>query len=172
MSKELPPSRVAEQFVVRFPDGMRGRIAEAAKANNRSMNAEIVARLEESFAGRASDSTNWQAILQATSLYNKVAMLDMQIQMVKLRLQSLAERHAALGAETALLAKQAKTDHDFELAEAKLQAMRTTEDDMDAVGIELEKIVEERTVVLDQITQLREAITGMQRSASTDLSQN
>lgn len=41
MSKELPPSRTAEQFVVRFPDGMRDRIAEAAKANNRSMNAEI-----------------------------------------------------------------------------------------------------------------------------------
>ena len=49
MSKELPPSRVAEQFVVRFPDGMRGRIAEAAKANNRSMNAEIVARLQSTF---------------------------------------------------------------------------------------------------------------------------
>lgn len=50
MSKELPPSRTAEQFVVRFPDGMRDKIAEAAKANNRSMNAEIVARLQASFA--------------------------------------------------------------------------------------------------------------------------
>lgn len=50
MSKELPPSRTAEQFVVRFPDGMRDRIAEAAKSSNRSMNAEIVARLEQSFA--------------------------------------------------------------------------------------------------------------------------
>ncbi|WP_028310992.1 Arc family DNA-binding protein [Derxia gummosa] len=46
---QKPPSRTAEQFVVRFPDGMRDRIAEAAKANNRSMNAEIVARLEASF---------------------------------------------------------------------------------------------------------------------------
>lgn len=45
-----PPSRTADQFVVRFPDGMRDRIADAAKANNRSMNAEIVARLEESFS--------------------------------------------------------------------------------------------------------------------------
>lgn len=48
MSKELPPSRTAEQFVVRFPDGMRDRIKEAADANNRSMNAEIVDRLEAS----------------------------------------------------------------------------------------------------------------------------
>lgn len=41
--------RGADQFVVRLPDGMRERIAEQAKANNRSMNAEIVARLEWTF---------------------------------------------------------------------------------------------------------------------------
>lgn len=44
-----PPSRTADQFVVRFPEGMRDRIADAAKANNRSMNAEIIQRLEHSF---------------------------------------------------------------------------------------------------------------------------
>lgn len=49
MSKpDQPPSRTADQFVVRLPDGMRDRIAQEAKSNNRSMNAEIVARLEES----------------------------------------------------------------------------------------------------------------------------
>lgn len=47
------PSEQADKFVVRFPDGMRDRIAEAAKAAGRSMNAEIVARLEASFDGRA-----------------------------------------------------------------------------------------------------------------------
>lgn len=35
----------AEKFVVRFPAGIRGRIAEAARCNRRSMNAEIIARL-------------------------------------------------------------------------------------------------------------------------------
>lgn len=55
MSKDLPPSRTADQFVVRFPEGMRDRIASEAKANNRSMNAEIVARLEMSVTGAESD---------------------------------------------------------------------------------------------------------------------
>jgi len=41
-----PPSRTADQFVLRLPDGMRDRIAELAKQNGRSMNAEIVQRLE------------------------------------------------------------------------------------------------------------------------------
>ena len=41
-------SRSADKFVVRFPDDMRDRIAEVAKHNHRSMNSEIVARLESS----------------------------------------------------------------------------------------------------------------------------
>lgn len=43
------PSDRADKFMLRFPDGMREQIAEAAKANGRSMNSEIVARLASSF---------------------------------------------------------------------------------------------------------------------------
>ena len=48
-------SRKLDQFVVRLPDGMRDEIFEAAKKNNRSMNAEIVARLSESVIGKATN---------------------------------------------------------------------------------------------------------------------
>ena len=41
-------SQTAEKFVVRLPRGMRRRIADAARAYHRSMNSEIVARLEHS----------------------------------------------------------------------------------------------------------------------------
>src|SRR5574337_2082462 len=52
MAKDRPvyPSENADKYVVRFPDGMRDLIAETAKRNNRTMNAEIVARLAASFA--------------------------------------------------------------------------------------------------------------------------
>ena len=45
---EVPetPTRDQNKFVVRMPDGMREQIAEAAKQSNRSMNAEIVHRLQ------------------------------------------------------------------------------------------------------------------------------
>ena len=43
------PSKSLPQFVVRFPDGMRERIKESAEQSGRSMNAEIVYRLEQSF---------------------------------------------------------------------------------------------------------------------------
>ncbi len=42
------PSRGSEQFVLRMPDGMRDRLRSEAEANGRSMNAEIVDRLEKS----------------------------------------------------------------------------------------------------------------------------
>jgi hypothetical protein len=51
-----PPSRTADQFVTRLPDGMRDRIAEAAKNNNRSMNAEIVERLSATFTATPMES--------------------------------------------------------------------------------------------------------------------
>lgn len=43
------PSSKQDQYVLRFPDGMRDQIKAAADANGRSMNAEIIARLEQSF---------------------------------------------------------------------------------------------------------------------------
>lgn len=41
-------SRTADKFVVRMPNGMRDRIAEVARNQHRSMNSEIIARLESS----------------------------------------------------------------------------------------------------------------------------
>jgi hypothetical protein len=41
-------SRNADKFVVRLPEGMRKQIAEVAKNYHRSMNSEIVSRLESS----------------------------------------------------------------------------------------------------------------------------
>lgn len=41
--------RESDKFMLRLPDGMRDRIKAAADANRRSMNAEIVATLEEKY---------------------------------------------------------------------------------------------------------------------------
>lgn len=51
----MSESRDLNKFLVRMPEGMRDRIAEAAKVANRSMNAEIVARLEKSFSAGGVD---------------------------------------------------------------------------------------------------------------------
>ncbi len=38
--------RGSDQVKLRLPDGMRDKLKEAAKVNGRSLNAEIIARLE------------------------------------------------------------------------------------------------------------------------------
>lgn len=50
MSKKPYPSEIQDRYIVRFPEGMRDRIAAIAKENGRSMNAEIIARIERSFS--------------------------------------------------------------------------------------------------------------------------
>lgn len=45
-----PTNRDSDKFMLRFPDGMRDRLKEEAAKNGRSMNAEIVSRLEESLS--------------------------------------------------------------------------------------------------------------------------
>lgn len=44
-----PPSRSLDRIMIRLPDGMRERLAKAASELGRSVNAEVVARLEKSF---------------------------------------------------------------------------------------------------------------------------
>lgn len=52
------PSEKQDRFIVRLPDGMRDRIKAAAAENNRSMNAEIVATLEEKYPRPILDDPN------------------------------------------------------------------------------------------------------------------
>ena len=48
MKQAIYSSRTADKFVVRLPDGMRERISDVARNHHRSMNSEIIARLEQS----------------------------------------------------------------------------------------------------------------------------
>lgn len=45
MPKPIFPSRDADKFVVRLPDGLREEVKQAAASNQRSMNNEIVTRI-------------------------------------------------------------------------------------------------------------------------------
>lgn len=44
----MSDSREQDKFVIRLPDGLRPQIAAVARTNHRSMNGEIIVRLERS----------------------------------------------------------------------------------------------------------------------------
>lgn len=86
-------SRTADKFVVRLPDGMRETIAEVAKDHHRSMNSEIIARLERSLAeeeGAAEIHIDTQTLsvgekhmlksFRAMSVFHQKALMDLLTQ--------------------------------------------------------------------------------------------
>ena len=51
-SKPERAPQLADKYVLRMPDGMRDKITALAKANGRSMNAEIVLILQQAIDAR------------------------------------------------------------------------------------------------------------------------
>ncbi len=66
-------SRTADKFVVRLPDGLRNKIFDVAGDNQRSMNGEIVFRLEQSLRDDQVIATQAELIKLLT---RRVAELD------------------------------------------------------------------------------------------------
>lgn len=65
-------SRVQDKFVIRLPDGLRPEIAAVASRNQRSMNGEIINRLERSLSlERVLDQKN-RVIAQLLSRINEL----------------------------------------------------------------------------------------------------
>ncbi|UFS65165.1 Arc family DNA-binding protein [Paracoccus denitrificans] len=63
----VPTGRESDKFMLRLPDGMRDRIKAAAEANKRSMNAEIVAALDDRYPAPPIDSpwlTRFQGVIE------------------------------------------------------------------------------------------------------------
>lgn len=73
-------SRTADKFVIRLPEGMRDQISDLAKCYRRSMNSEIISRLESSLK-RDSNGTNHlpnklEAIYAATLTEAECSILE------------------------------------------------------------------------------------------------
>jgi hypothetical protein len=60
----MSDSRTADKYVLRMPDGLRAQVAAVAKAQHRSMNSEIINRLERSFDTTDLCALQSQLILQ------------------------------------------------------------------------------------------------------------
>lgn len=57
--------------MVRFPEGMRGKLKDQAARNGRSLNAEIVARLDESFGRRSSSDPGLDMLMNDIKHYRE-----------------------------------------------------------------------------------------------------
>lgn len=108
--------RESDKFMLRFPDGMRERIAELAKQNGRSMNAEIIARLESSVSGGADNA----------SLLATIARLNLDLALGEMDKQGLEAEVANLAfylqQASELLLRPLENSDDFRLGLVKIFA--------------------------------------------------
>jgi len=70
------PSTKQDQFMLRLPDGMRDRIKAAAEVNNRSMNAEIVATLEEKYPTPKPESRLISRLQHLIDIFDDIVVSD------------------------------------------------------------------------------------------------
>lgn len=70
------PSEQADKYLLRLPEGMREQLKDAAKQNNRSMNAEIVARLEQSFLAKVHADGSREVSMSRGEYRDLMARLD------------------------------------------------------------------------------------------------
>ncbi len=87
--RPVPVTKSAEKFVVRLPQGMRDRIAEAARQYRRSMNSEIVSRLERSLDGLPlpdprEDATEVPAEPETDSAAQTRSLSEVEVQLINL----------------------------------------------------------------------------------------
>lgn len=90
----IPTNRESDRFMLRLPDGMRDRIKTVAEANNRSMNAEIVATLEKAYPEESVDEAIERFLRIADELI--AAFGDDYPQEVVVRTQKLRDQAHAL----------------------------------------------------------------------------
>jgi hypothetical protein len=85
------PSSKQDQFVLRFPDGLRDRIKAYAEAHGRSMNAEIVRVLEREYPAPWSVYDRIDALLEITTALHRGAGFDEGIEKLVKSVQDTVE---------------------------------------------------------------------------------
>ncbi|MBL4919308.1 Arc family DNA-binding protein [Szabonella alba] len=113
------------QIVIRPPEGMRERIKAAAEANNRSMNAEIVATLEEKYP--------------ATTLE------EIWRELQRRRLKQLLDEHTI----SFFNLSKSETDKERQVWESALEGVRKEFDELTCLGA-----TEENVLYLTKISDL------------------
>ncbi|WP_151796562.1 Arc family DNA-binding protein [Acinetobacter soli] len=67
------------QYNLRWPEGLKEKVAQSAKDHNRSMNADIVARLEQSFEPKKTDKSDLTTEELMEELANRFGGLQINI---------------------------------------------------------------------------------------------
>lgn len=146
------------RITLRIPKDLHRSLSEAADQTSKSLNAEIVARLQGSFQGTG-DRLGEQMDLFLMAVQNRSELLGLRADMIRNKLDTLRARMRAISAESELLIRNATTDADFDAAKSKAQEINGVEQESRALGDELEMIQKERHQLVAQMESIQSAAT-------------
>jgi len=113
--------------MLRLPEGMRALIKEAAESNGRTMNAEIVARLEQTFTGSSTDGA-----LRTLAL--RIAEDEMDLRAAKVDLMvRLLDLHFACGCVMDAVDFNEERGYERPILEDELIDIRLIRDDVEVL---------------------------------------
>ncbi len=88
------PSSKQDQYMVRFPDGMRDELKAIAKRHGRSLNAEIILRLNNSLVREVgTESDLGQAFERISDLEDAVDRQKEEIGRLRSRVEEVCHQH-------------------------------------------------------------------------------
>ncbi|WP_210191469.1 Arc family DNA-binding protein [Ensifer aridi] len=151
--------RRSEQAMIRLPDGMRDKLKEAADTNGRSMNAEIVGRLE------AYDMLQWRM----AELIEERERLSAQLDAAKEALSDQKRISAQLQQLIHMNSEEAQRDQETaDSIEKKHNELKAQIDYLESLKAELLELSKEREgITEDLVKNQKEAIEILVESHRT-----
>lgn len=164
-----PTGQIAP-FGLRMLPELKEKIEQAARESGRSMNAEIVARLEESFSN-ATASANVKIAVDThlVLLESQSAMNEMRIRMAKFQLDHLASRLHGLNSQPMKPVRE-MSNAELDAFEAGTTEIAELQAEISAVQDELRNLQIVQKAVLESIEDIRPAIKSKIKELETAIS--
>jgi hypothetical protein len=90
-------SKRADQYMLRFPDGMRDRLAKLAGANGRSMNAEVLEAVEKHLEGSDRITQIWEFIEKHRENTEAIPRIWAAVENIEIYLERSADGESPAG---------------------------------------------------------------------------
>lgn len=161
-------SREDPQMKIRLPEELKARIDASAAQAGRSLNAEIVARLEGSYR-TDNDSFKRELEAQVAVILTRADTLSLRVDLIKSRMDNLFTRAHLISSETERMAKAAQTDEDFAKAEAMIAEYNKIQLEANALGEQAKQLIVERDAELQRMNSLQDVLKAYREKLETAL---
>ena len=121
------------RITLRIPKDLHRGLTDAADQTSKSLNAEIVGRLERSFPD-SNESFKREIEAQLATVLARADTLALRVDLIKSRMDNLFTRAHLISSETERMAKAAQTDEDFAKAEARIAEYDEIQSEAAALG--------------------------------------